>query len=89
MTSQTTKRFRQCLARLPDDVRRQAGKAYELFIRNPRHPSLRFKRVHATQPIYSVRISIHHRAVGVLSGDDILWFWIGTHSDYESLLAEL
>jgi len=89
MISRTTKRFRQCLARLPDDVRRQAGKAYELFIRNPRHPSLRFKRVHATQPIYSVRISINHRAVGVLTGGEILWFWTGTHSDYESLLAEL
>ncbi len=89
MTSRTTKRFRGCLARLPDDVRRQARKAYELFSRDPRHPGLGFKRVHATQSVYSVRISLDYRAVGVLVGDEIIWFWIGSHSDYERLLAQL
>lgn len=89
MTSRTTKRFRQCLAHLPDDVRRQAGKSYELFSRDRRHPGLGFKRVHATRPIYSVRISIGYRAVGVLAGEQIVWFWIGSHSDYEGLLAQL
>ena len=84
-----TKRFRQRLSRLPDDVRRQAGKAYELFSGDPRHPGLRFKRVHATQPIYSVRIGIDYRAVGILAREEIIWFWIGSHSDYEDLLAGL
>ena len=89
MTSRTTKRFRQCLARLPEDVRRKAGKTYELFGRDPRHPSLRFKRVHATQPICSVHISFGYRAVGVVAGEEIVWFWIGSHSDYENLLVQL
>lgn len=89
MTSRTTKRFRRCLARLPDHARRQARKTYEFFSRDPGHPGLRFKRVHAAQPIYSVRISISCRAVGVLAGEEIIWFWIGSHSEYDKLLARL
>jgi hypothetical protein len=89
MISRTTKRFRRCLTRLPDSVRRQARKAYRLFARDPRHPSLRFKRIHVTGPIYSVRIGIDCRAVGVLAAEEMIWFWIGPHSDYEKLLAQL
>ncbi len=89
MTSRTTRRFKDCLSRLPDKVRRQAAKAYELFARDPRHPSLRFKRVHEARPIHSVRISLDYRAVGVLVGEEIVWFWIGSHAEYEGLLRGL
>ncbi|HOE12289.1 MAG TPA: hypothetical protein PLQ35_09195 [bacterium] len=67
------------LLKLPEDVRRQARETYGLFSRNPNHPSLRFKKIHRTNPIYSVRISIDYRAVGVLHGQEIVWFWIGPH----------
>ena len=43
--SRTTRTFRQAFASLPNDVRRQAQRAYQLFRRDPRHPSLRFKKV--------------------------------------------
>jgi hypothetical protein len=43
--SRTTRAFRETFASLPDDVRRQAQRAYRLFLRDPRHPSLRFKKV--------------------------------------------
>jgi hypothetical protein len=48
---------------------------------------LRFKHVHPTEPIYSVRISLDYRALGVLQDDDIVWFWIGSHADYDKLLG--
>ena len=89
MTSRTARRFRDCLARLPAEVRRQAAKAYELFAHDPWHPSLRFKRVHASRAIYSVRISLDYRAVGVLAGEDIVWSWIGPHEEYDRLLRGL
>ena len=41
------------------------------------------------QPIYAVRIGIHWRAVGVRTGDTVVWYWIGSHSDYDTLLASL
>jgi len=72
---------------LPDHVQRQARQAYERFGRKPNHPGLRFKRVRSTRAIYSVRISLDYRALGVLDGDEMIWFWIGSHGDYERLLA--
>ena len=89
MNSRTTKRFRQMLAKLPINIRQQAKEAYRLFREDSRHPSLRFKKVHDTEPIYAVRININYRAVGVVGGGEIIWFWIGPHTEYEKLLGEL
>jgi hypothetical protein len=88
MISKTTKRFRQALAQLPKDIQCQAREAYKLFSRDPHHPSLQFKKVHATDPIYSVRINIDYRAVGVLDGEAIIWFWVGSHANYDKLLDQ-
>jgi hypothetical protein len=88
MTSHTTKRFRQALRDLPQEVRRQAREAYKLFVRDPHHPSLRFRRVHPTEPIYSARIGAHYRALGTLEGDEIVWFWIGPHAEYDRLIRQ-
>jgi hypothetical protein len=63
--------------------------SYRLWSTDPDQPSLRFKKVHATRPIYSVRIDLDWRAVGVLNGDTVVWFWIGPHAEYEKLLRSL
>jgi mRNA-degrading endonuclease RelE of RelBE toxin-antitoxin system len=89
MNSHTTERFRKALAALPHPVRRQARDAYKLFRRNSYHPSLRFKRVHPTKPIYSVRIGLDYRALGVQDKDEIVWFWIGPHQEYDRLITQL
>ena len=89
MNSCTTERFRSCFACLPQEIQRQAREAYKQFADNPSHPSLRFKKVHTDQPVFSVRISLDYRAFGVRDGDTLIWFWIGPHSDYERLLASL
>jgi hypothetical protein len=60
-----------------------------MFELDPRHPGLHFKQVHPTQLIYSVRVGIGYRAVGVKDGDTMLWFWIGSHGDYDRLIAGL
>ena len=49
---------------LPEQVRHQARQAYSLFQQDPHHPSLRFRQVHPTRPIFSARVGLHHRAVG-------------------------
>lgn len=89
MRSRTTRAFRESYAGLPESIRNQADRSYARFQTDPHHPSLRFKKVHATRPIYSVRVSLEYRAVGVLEGDNIIWFWIGSHSDYDKLLSKL
>jgi putative hemolysin len=88
--SQTTAAFRKRYAALPAEIRTQARLAYRLFTANPHHSSLHFKRVHATQPIYSARVGRSYRVVGLLeSGNVMVWFWIGAHEPYETLLANL
>ena len=87
--SLTTERFRKALDSLPESVQRQAKVAYHQFKANPSHPSLRFKRVHSQQPIYSARVNRHYRALCVKEGDVLIWFWIGNHDGYEQLLKQL
>lgn len=89
MSSKTTRRFRQELAKLPRNIRQQARTAYRLFGQNPNHPRLRFKKIHTTEPIYSARINADYRAVGIIDNNQIVWFWIGPHTDYEKLLKQL
>ncbi len=89
MNSHITEDFRSLYRALPAPVREQARAAYRLFASDPRHPGLRFKKVHPTRPIFSVRAGIDYRAVGYRDGDEIYWFWIGSHSDYDHLLKQL
>jgi hypothetical protein len=89
MKSRTTRGFHDLFATLPAHVQQQAREAYKLFSENPAHPGLRFKQVYDDPPIYSARVGIKYRAVGALDGDTMLWFWIGSHADYDKLLKQL
>lgn len=89
MRSRTTEKFRALFDALPKPVQEKAHTSYRLWTENPNHPSLRFKKIHATLPIYSVRIDLGCRAVGILEGDTLIWFWIGSHPEYEALLRKL
>lgn len=89
MKSRTTAQFRKAFADLPAQVQAQARAAYRQFREEPSHPSLRFKQVHPTLPIYSARVSKSYRAVGQRIDDCIVWFWIGSHADYDKLLSQL
>jgi mRNA-degrading endonuclease RelE of RelBE toxin-antitoxin system len=89
MTSRTAERFRKAFKDLPKSVQQQARKAYKLFSQNPYHSSLHFKQIHPQQPIYSVRIDRDYRAVGVRNRDEVVWFWIGSHKEYDKLISHL
>lgn len=90
MKSELTNEFLQCFAQLPERVKQTARKNYKLWKQNPTHPSLEFKKLNTKEPLYSVRTGMGWRAVGVMkSSDTIVWFWIGSHSDYDRLLKKL
>jgi len=74
---------------LPPQVQAQARLAYQLFRQDPFHPSLRFKQVHASRPIFSARVGLAYRALAVRDQDEVIWFWIGSHADYDDLLGRL
>jgi len=89
MNSHTTIKFRKAVTELPAEAQKQARQAYRLFIENPHHPSLRFKSIYPTRPIFSVRIGLNYRAVGIRDGDDMIWYWIGSHADYDKLIQQM
>jgi hypothetical protein len=83
MRSRAVKSFWDCYNRLPGDVQALAIKQYKLWLENPRHPSVRFKKVGV---FWSARVNDDFRAAGILDGDTVIWFFIGTHAEYEMLL---
>jgi mRNA-degrading endonuclease RelE of RelBE toxin-antitoxin system len=87
--SRTTARFREMFTDLPKTVREQTRKAYRQFKEDSSYPGLRFKKVHPKLPIYSARINKDYRAVGQLENDTVVWFWVGSHAEYDSLLDQL
>lgn len=79
----TTSDFWDLYKKLPGNVQQIADTAYDLLKSNPQHPSLHFKKIGEFR---SVRIGLHYRALGVEVDDGVLWFWIGTHSEYDRLI---
>ena len=72
---------------LPQAVRELADKNYILLQADPFHPSLHFKKV--KEDVWSVRVGGHYRAMAFEQEDGFYWFWIGTHSEYDRMLARL
>ena len=83
MKSATLPSFWESYKKLDETVRNRARKAFELWVENPFHPSLHFKCINSEEEIWSVRITLNYRALGVLDGDTVTWFWIGSHKEYE------
>ena len=40
------------------------------------------------QRVYSVRIGRGWRALGYMTDNSMVWFWIGSHAEYDRLLSE-
>jgi hypothetical protein len=86
MKSFTSRRFRDMYAALPLDVRLRAKRSYQLFRHNPAHPGLNLKKVNDQDNVYSARVGLGYRALAKMDGDDVVWFWIGPHAEYDKLL---
>ena len=89
MKSFASPRFWRLYNALPVSTRRQADKAYRLWLNDPFHGGLQFKQIHSSRPVYSVRISRDWRALGIMKDDEIVWFWIGSHSEYDQIISRL
>jgi hypothetical protein len=76
--------FWQAYRRLPESVRSLADKNFQLLKDNPQHPSLRLKRVGR---FWSTRVGARYRALAVDVEGGLLWFWIGSHADYDAMIG--
>jgi len=86
--SKTTDRFWKCYTKLPASIKKQAKEAYRLFQKDPYHANLHFKRIHSNRPIFSIRITRDYRTIGVQQNNEIIWFWIGSHAEYDKLISQ-
>ena len=89
MKSVTTEKFRKALSKLPEGIQANARSAYHKWKIDPNTPSLRFKTIHPNKPIYSVRVGLSYRALGIKEDSTMIWFWIGSHEDYNNLIAQM
>ena len=76
--------FWACFEKLPANVQQLAREKYELLKVNPYHPSLRFKRIGR---YWTVRAGRSYSALAVDAADGIVWFWIGSHAEYDRLVS--
>ncbi|WP_145316466.1 MULTISPECIES: hypothetical protein [unclassified Rhizobium] len=83
MKHHATQPFWEAYEKLPKHVRELADRNFELLKSNPRHPSLHFKQVGR---FWSARVGMSWRALAVADGDALVWFWIGSHTEYDKLL---
>ena len=84
MKHHASRRFWECYEKLPAPVRALADKRFQLLKSDPMHTSLHFKTVGRYR---SVRVGPRYRALGVEVPDGVLWFWIGSHDEYDRLLG--
>jgi hypothetical protein len=80
----TSPLFWSCYEKLPPEVQKLADKNFTALKNNPKHPSLHFKKV---GKYCSVRIGMKYRALGIEIEEGLLWFWIGTHTEYDKLIS--
>lgn len=80
-------RFWGSYNRLPQKIRQLADKNYHLLKTDPSHPSLQFKKVGRQKQLWSVRIGRGYRALGMPRPDGVVWFWIGSHAEYDELIG--
>lgn len=76
--------FWEAYSKLPADIRNLADKNFVLLKQDPQHPSLHFKKIGR---FWSARVGRRYRALAVEADDNLLWFWIGSHSDYDRLIG--
>jgi hypothetical protein len=81
-----SKRFWHSFDALPVEVQALANKSFAQLKADPAHPSLAFKSV-GNGRFQSVRIGLYYRALGAPVQDGVHWFWIGTHGEYDKLVA--
>jgi hypothetical protein len=85
--SRTHGDFWKCFNGLPAEVQQQARERFRLWQQDNFNPVLHFKPLFAD--VWSVRVNPQYRALGRRRGSLVVWFWVGTHADYDALLKRL
>jgi hypothetical protein len=75
--------FWEAYEKLPASIRAKADRRFARLRADPFHASLHFKQAGR---YWSARVDDSYRALAIRDKDDVIWFWIGTHAEYDHLL---
>ena len=85
-----TKEYKAREERLPERIRKLSELAFKTFLENPSHPSLRHHpledndRGRHRAKSHPVSINMQYRAIYTRDGGEYVWYWVGTHNDYDN-----
>ena len=74
-----TKPFEEDYDALPEKIKRLVDRKLALLLQNPRHPSLRIKKMNDPRNIWEGRITRSHRFTFQIEGDCCILRRIGAH----------
>lgn len=80
----TAPSFWNCYHKLPLAIQVLADKNFEILKSNPQYPSLHLKKVGR---YWSARIGRRYRTLAVETETGLIWFWIGSHSEYDEMIG--
>ncbi len=79
----TNPSFWNCYYKLPPAIQELADKNFEILKSDSQHPSLHLKKVGR---YWSARVGRRYRTLAVETKKGLIWFWIGTHPEYDKLV---
>lgn len=88
MIHRATAKFWKRYYSLPESIQELADKNFELLKADSSHPSLHFKELSGKENIWSVRVGDHFRALAIKENDELFWFWIGSHAEYNRIISQ-
>jgi hypothetical protein len=80
--SKTNRKFWKCFNELPPKIQQLAREKFALWKSDPTHPSLKFEE--RRNGVCVARVGEHYRAIALREGGLIVWFWIGSHEEYNN-----
>src|SRR5687768_1376764 len=92
--NRTTRHFRELFDQLPARIQALTREACILFDSDPSHPSFRHhqlddsKRAEHYPGSFSVSITMQYRAIYVPVDGINVWYWIGSHADYDTFTGK-
>lgn len=82
MENRRTKSYWKCLDKLGVNIDALLERTYDTWLNEPQSNGLEFTFLHDDPLVARVRVGDHYRAIMVIDGETAVWFWIGTHEDY-------
>jgi hypothetical protein len=83
-----TQKFWKCFELLPSEIQDKAKQTYHGWKADPFNPQFSFKQMNSKRAVFSIRIALKYRALAIKQNNTKIWFWIGSHEDYNNLVNE-